>query len=93
MTDQEVAKRSLSGLILKNTIRQFWNRTPDDIRSFVKCECLLAIGDTSPLIRAIVGIIITNIVLQEGVVRWEQLLPKLCEMLDSNDPVLCEVCV
>uniref|UniRef100_A0A914VK87 Transportin-1 n=1 Tax=Plectus sambesii TaxID=2011161 RepID=A0A914VK87_9BILA len=90
LTDQEEATRSLSGLILKNTIRVFWNRLPDEIRSFVKRESLVAIGDPSPLIRATVGIIVTNIVLQEGVVRWPNLLPDLCAMLDSPDAGVCE---
>lgn len=59
---------------------------------FIKSECLSAIGDPSPLIRATVGILITTISSRGELTSWPELLPTLCNMLDSNDYNMCEVC-
>ena len=53
--------RSLSGLILKNNVRDHFHKFVPEVTSFIKQECLSAIGDPSPLIRATVGILITTI--------------------------------
>ena len=57
---------------------------------FIKNECLSAIGDPSPLIRATVGILITTIASRGELTNWPELLPKLCQMLDSQDYNVCE---
>ena len=49
------ATRSLSGLILKNNVRTYFQKLPPQVASFIKQECLNAIGDPSPLIRATIG--------------------------------------
>lgn len=51
----------------------------------------MAVGDPSPLIRATVGILITTISNKGGIINWPQLLPTLCDMLDSQDYNVCEV--
>lgn len=86
-----MANRSLAGLILKNSIRLLWSRLPEQIRTYVKSKTLLAISDPHPLIRATVGIIVTTIVVHEGIAQWPSLLPTLCGMLDSQDTLLQEV--
>lgn len=82
--------RSLSGLILKNNIKSHYENLPPTVTEFVKAECLTAVGDTSPLIRATVGILITTIA-SRGISTWPELLPALCIMLDSADYNVCEV--
>lgn len=82
--------RSLSGLILKNNIRLHGGNLQPEIVEYIKQECLLAVGDPSPLIRATVGILITTIASKGGLANWPQLLPALCEMLDSQDYNICE---
>lgn len=81
----------MSGLLLKNTVRQNWPQIPLHIRSFVKRNVFTAISDESPLIRATVGIIITTIFVHEGCSAWPELLPTLCGMLDNNDYNYLEV--
>ena len=54
-------------------------------------ECLSAVGDPSPLIRATVGILITTTASKGELAHWPELLPRLCEMLDSSDYNICEV--
>lgn len=51
----------------------------------------MAVGDPSPLIRATVGILITTIASKGGLANWPQLLPALCDMLDSQNYNICEV--
>ena len=50
-----------------------------------------AIGDPEPLIRATIGILITTIAVKIDLVSWSDLLPTLCNLLDSNDYNTCEV--
>ena len=61
MTDQDDATRSLSGLILKNNVKAHFNKFPTEVAVFIKAECLSAVGDPSPLIRATVSRILNQI--------------------------------
>ena len=83
--------RSLSGLILKNNVRVHYEKFPPEVTEFVKAECLNSIGDPSPLIRATIGILITTIAAKGGLDSWQELLPHLCQYLDSEDYNVCEV--
>lgn len=58
---------------------------------FIKHECLGSIGDSSPLIRATIGILITTVVARGGLENWPGLLQNLCVHLDSEDYNVCEV--
>ena len=83
--------RSLSGLILKNNVRAHYEKFPPEVTTFIKAECLNSIGDPSPLIRATIGILITTIAAKGGLENWPELLPRLCQYLDSEDYNVCEV--
>ncbi|XP_009467461.1 PREDICTED: LOW QUALITY PROTEIN: transportin-2-like, partial [Nipponia nippon] len=85
--------RSLSGLnelILKNNVKAHFRNFPNGVTDFIKSECLNNIGDSSPLIRATVGILITTIASKGELQNWPELLPKLCSLLDSEDYNTCE---
>ncbi|OXB72681.1 UNVERIFIED_CONTAM: hypothetical protein H355_012375, partial [Colinus virginianus] len=82
--------RSLSGLILKNNVKAHFHNFPNEVTDFIKSECLNNIGDSSPLIRATVGILITTIASKGELQNWPELLPKLCSLLDSEDYNTCE---
>lgn len=83
--------RSLSGLILKNNVRAHFEKFPAEVTTFIKQECLSSIGDQSPLIRATIGILVTTIVAKGELRNWQELLPSLCNSLDSDDYNVCEV--
>ena len=83
--------RSLSGLILKNNVRAHYEKLPAEVGEFIKQECLSSIGDPSPLIRATIGILVTTIASKGGLESWQDLLPRLCQNLDSDDYNVCEV--
>ena len=55
LTTEDEPTRSLSGLILKNNVKAHYDGFPPNVKNFVKQECLNAIGDPSPLIRATIG--------------------------------------
>ncbi|CAL9682276.1 unnamed protein product [Knipowitschia caucasica] len=82
--------RSLSGLILKNNVKAHYQNFPNGVSDFIKSECLQSIGDSSALIRATVGILITTIASKGELQNWPELLPKLCSHLDSEDYNTCE---
>lgn len=82
--------RSLSGLILKNNVKSHYHTFPDPVKEFIKSECLEAIGDPSPLIRATIGILVTTVAAKGDLTNWPQLLPALCQLLDSEDYNVCE---
>lgn len=90
LKSEDEPTRSLSGLILKNNVRLHGSTLQPEIVEYIKQECLMAVGDPSPLIRATVGILITTIASKGGLNQWPQLLPSLCEMLDSQDYNVCE---
>ncbi|KAF1379394.1 hypothetical protein PFLUV_G00175610 [Perca fluviatilis] len=82
--------RSLSGLILKNNVKAHYQNFPPTVADFIKQECLNNIGDPSPLIRATIGILITTIASKGELQTWPELLPQLCNLLNSDDYNTCE---
>ena len=83
--------RAIAGIILKNNVKEHYMGFPDEIKSFIKSECLQIIGDPSPLIRATVGTLISNIANKGELVNWPELLPTLCQLLDNPNNSVCEV--
>uniref|UniRef100_A0AAQ4NTE0 Transportin-1 n=1 Tax=Gasterosteus aculeatus aculeatus TaxID=481459 RepID=A0AAQ4NTE0_GASAC len=90
LKSEDEPTRSLSGLILKNNVKAHYQNFPNGVSDFIKSECLQNIGDSSPLIRATVGILITTIASKGELQNWPGLLPKLCQLLDSEDYNTCE---
>uniref|UniRef100_A0AAQ5Z2F5 Transportin-1 n=1 Tax=Amphiprion ocellaris TaxID=80972 RepID=A0AAQ5Z2F5_AMPOC len=90
LKSEDEPTRSLSGLILKNNVKAHYQNFPNGVSDFIKSECLQNIGDSSPLIRATVGILITTIASKGELQNWPELLPKLCLLLDSEDYNTCE---
>jgi transportin-1 len=90
LTDEQEATRSLSGLILKNNAKSHYEKFPDEVRAYIKQECLSALNDRSPLIRATIGILITTIVSKGSLDQWPSLLEHLYQCLESLDINMCE---
>ncbi|NXF00282.1 TNPO2 protein, partial [Menura novaehollandiae] len=82
--------RSLSGLILKNNVKAHFQSFPPPVAEFIKQECLNHLGDASSLIRATIGILITTIASKGELQMWPELLPQLCNLLNSEDYNTCE---
>ena len=82
--------RSLSGSFLKKNIQDDFKNFPPAVVNYIRSECLSGLADPSPRIRAIVVIIVKTVVSTGGLDNWPDLLPKLCQMLDSTeDQAVC----
>ncbi|KAG7281927.1 hypothetical protein CRUP_002985 [Coryphaenoides rupestris] len=90
LKSEDEPTRSLSGLILKNNVKAHYQNFPPNVADFIKRECLNNIGDPSPLIRATIGILITTIASKGELQMWPELLPQLCNLLNSEDYNTCE---
>ncbi|XP_060757620.1 transportin-2 isoform X1 [Neoarius graeffei] len=90
LKSEDEPTRSLSGLILKNNVKAHYQNFPPTVADFIKQECLGNIGDPSPLIRATIGILITTIASKGELQTWPELLPQLCNLLNSEDYNTCE---
>ena len=66
---------------------------PDEVKNFVKQECLNAIGDPSALIRATVGLVISMIANRGELTNWPELLPTLCQLIEAEEQIICEVSI
>ena len=78
--------RSLCGLFLKKNIQDDFRSFPPEVVNYMRSECLSSgLVDPSPRIRATVAIIVKTIVSTRGLDNWPDLLPKLCQMLDSTE--------
>ncbi|XP_069803808.1 transportin-2 isoform X2 [Dendropsophus ebraccatus] len=90
LKSEDEPTRSLSGLILKNNVKAHYQNFPQPVSEFIKQECLNSIGDSSSLIRATIGILITTIASKGELQTWPELLPQLCNLLNSEDYNTCE---
>ncbi|NXL96933.1 TNPO2 protein, partial [Tyrannus savana] len=90
LKSEDEPTRSLSGLILKNNVKAHFQSFPPPVAEFIKQECLNHLGDNSSLIRATIGILITTIASKGELQMWPELLPQLCNLLNSEDYNTCE---
>jgi len=83
LIDEEI--RALSGSILKSYVEDHFHNFPQEVADFIRNECISALGLTemSPLIRATVGLLVATIA-RGRLANWPDLLPELCQMLDST---------
>ena len=86
MTDQDDATRSLSGLILKNNVKAHFNKFPTEVAVFIKAECLSAVGDPSPLIRATVSRILDQIHRSHPLISIYDLTLRSQSLISIYDP-------
>lgn len=77
--------RSLSCLLLKNNVRKHYQSFPNELKDFIKKRSLDLLKDPSSVIRATVGILITNVAASGELFTWNELLPTLGQLLTSND--------
>ena len=71
----------------------YYSGFPDEVKTFIKQESMQAIADPSPLIRATAGTLISTIAMRGELTNWAELLPTLCQLIDSSEYYACEVSV
>ena len=78
--------RVQSGKTLESNIEDRFCHFPIQLVDFLKSECLLALDDPSPVIRATVFVLIETILIKiEKFSNWPGIYPKLSQMLDSTE--------
>lgn len=83
-TDEET--RVQSGQLLESNIKARFRHFPVELVDFLKNECLSALDDPSPTIRATVLTLIETILVKLGKFsNWPDILPKLNQLLDSSE--------
>lgn len=82
--------RSLSGLVLKNNVRKHYQYFPNELKDLIKKRSLELLKDSSNVIRATVGLLITNVAASGEIYTWTELLPSLGELLNSSQDEIVE---
>lgn len=88
MDTEDEATRSLSGILLKNNIIDYFSNINN--LEFIKKQCLEYIGDRSQIVRSTISIIITTIVSVNDISTWPDLLPNLCTKIESLNEYVCD---
>ena len=91
LVSEDEPTRAIAGLILKNNVKLYYSNFPEEVRSFIHQHSLTAIIDSSALIRATGGTLVSTIAMSGGLTSWPALLPTLCEHIDSPNYLTCEV--
>lgn len=89
-TSCDETTRSLSCLVLKNNVRKHYQNFPNELKDFIKKRSLDLLRDPSSVIRATVGILITNVAATGELFTWTELLPTLGLLLNSNELEIVE---
>ena len=92
MKSESEPTRAVAGLVLKNNVRLYYDKFPEETKVFVKQESLSVVADESPIIRATAGTLVSTIALCGELVKWPELLPSLCQLIDNSEQQTCEVC-
>lgn len=77
--------RSMAGICLKNNVRAMYSSIPQDVIHDVRVTCLLCLGESSELLRATIGMLITTIAVRGGLSEWPGLLQTLIEQMGNAD--------
>ncbi len=91
LTTEDEPTRAIAGLILKNNVKLYYSGFPEEIRTFIHQHSLAAITDSSALIRATGGTLLSMIAMSGGLTSWPELLSTLCQYIDSPNYLTCEV--
>ena len=91
MKNESEPTRAVAGLVLKNNVRLYYDKFPEDTKAFVRQESLSVVTDDSPIIRATAGTLVSTIALCGQLVKWPELLPTLCGLIDNSEQSACEV--
>ncbi|GAM23333.1 hypothetical protein SAMD00019534_065080 [Acytostelium subglobosum LB1] len=82
--------RNVSGLLLKQNIKNYYQNMPRVVQEFIKREIVPVLSDPLQNVRHTVANIITNLISRSSFEDWKELLPMLMSGLDSPDQNVVE---
>ena len=87
----DTAVRASAGLLLKNNILHSPDDVDESVVAFLHETVFQALLSDSHLIRTTASIMIAAIAVKTGVTEWQQLLPSLFQLLETNNPDAVDV--
>ncbi|KAJ2449610.1 hypothetical protein EV183_004790 [Coemansia sp. RSA 2336] len=90
MKDESSLVRTVAGLLLKNKVRQDFERIQRDVLEYVVRKSIDGIGDPITMVRHTLGTVVATVVALGKVSNWPDVLPRLLQLLDSNDYTVVE---
>ena len=76
--------RTAAAIMLKNNVKSEYNSLPDLSKLYIKHTIFPGLSDPTPQIRNYVGNVITEMVRQEGLSRWPEVLSKLVSIVEDG---------
>ncbi|KAJ2793802.1 Transportin-2, partial [Coemansia guatemalensis] len=100
MKDEDSMVRTVAGLLLKNNVRQEFNNIPASVLDYVVRKSIDGIGDPDTMVRHTLGTVVATVVEKGKLSSWPEVLPRLMQLLDSNEypvvegswDILCKIC-
>ncbi|KAJ2611047.1 hypothetical protein H4S08_003341 [Coemansia sp. RSA 1365] len=85
MKDEDSMVRTVAGLLLKNNVRQEFSTIPASVLDYVVRKSIDGIGDPDTMVRHTLGTVVATVVEQGKLSSWPEVLPRLMQLLDSNE--------
>eukprot|EP00494_Astrolonche_serrata_P030667 UN30935 len=76
--------RQQAGLLLKNSIKRSWDKTPNNIKMYIQNNILRALTDEEIQIRKYCSAAVGMILLRGGLNCWQSLVPSLLQGLQAK---------
>ncbi|KAJ3339678.1 hypothetical protein HDU93_007904 [Gonapodya sp. JEL0774] len=90
LANENPSTRAIAGLLVKNNIRNHWERISSPSLEYVKSCVVAGLADPQNTIRSTSGTIITTIISRGGIQTWPTILPNLMQMLSHPEPNVVE---
>nr|POE94726.1 importin subunit beta-2 [Quercus suber] len=78
------AARSAAAIMLKNNVKTSYQRLSETSQKYIKSTILAALEDPNAQIRNYVGIVVTEVIKQGGILGWPEVLPNLTSMVSNG---------
>ncbi|KAJ1737218.1 hypothetical protein LPJ72_000673 [Coemansia sp. Benny D160-2] len=90
MKEESSLARAVAGLLLKNAVRNGFSDIPPHMLDYLKRMSSEAIGDPDKLVSHTLGTVVATIVVLGNIRNWPEILPRLMQLLDSDEYLVVE---
>ncbi|KXS22101.1 ARM repeat-containing protein [Gonapodya prolifera JEL478] len=90
LTTENPSTRAIAGLLVKNNIRNHWDRISAASLEYVKTCVVVGLADPQNTIRSTTGTIITTVISKGGIQSWPSILGQLIQLLNHPDANVIE---
>ncbi|KAJ2157862.1 hypothetical protein GGF46_004198 [Coemansia sp. RSA 552] len=90
MKDESSLVRTVAGLLLKNKVRQDFDKISPQVLDYVVRKSIDEIGDPITMVRHTLGTVVATVVALGKIGNWPDVLPRLMQLLDSTEYAVVE---